>query len=424
MVRRIQAGTAPKISNLQSSMSARTLSGVFTQELDESEREEHHHHHHEKSPSEANLTRVHKSAFRAFLDRIFQEKVLTSIFLWAHLVDACYLLLVIPLRIGFFFDTFHPVSNHTTWNNSLLAFTSLDLFGILIRIGYLRTHLRRIGRQLLDSLLGCVVQRVHPKNSSMLTSLMGQTVLFSVPSMPSIKSEKRIEQSDLMSFRSQKAIKQSNGWFDLLVIIQCFPWEVLPIMTHHLNILHVIGSLRYYHVLIQTPQLWSDLNLLLTSFREYPLIRMLSFSTVTIIVQLILVGIYICHIAACGYMFIAHLECGLDFIQCPSTPLVPGSWVLKDHLEHGTLLRQYIRALYWGCKTVTTLGQGDVVPATTLETIYRVIIQFISGLWAMAILTAYSFYFSYKDTLMPTNMTTKMEQVTKVCFFFFFFLFS
>uniref|UniRef100_K3WDZ6 Cyclic nucleotide-binding domain-containing protein n=1 Tax=Globisporangium ultimum (strain ATCC 200006 / CBS 805.95 / DAOM BR144) TaxID=431595 RepID=K3WDZ6_GLOUD len=111
-------------------------------------------------------------------------------------------------------------------------------------------------------------------------------------------------------------------------------------------------------------------------------------------------------------MFLAHWECGLGSTHCQKYPL-PQSWVLRDNLERGSMVRKYVRTLYWACKTVTTLGQGDLVPATNAETEYRIIIQFLSGLWATAILTAYSFFFSHKDANMATNISTRRQQAVQ-----------
>jgi len=113
-------------------------------------------------------------------------------------------------------------------------------------------------------------------------------------------------------------------------------------------------------------------------------------------------------------MLLAHYECGLDFRKCSPTPSSAGCWVLRDRLEKGSSFRQYVRTLYWACKTVVTLGQGDLIPVTLAETGYRIIVQFIAGLWVTAILTAYTFYFTHKDANLTNNISTRLDQALHV----------
>ncbi|KAL4137969.1 hypothetical protein PRIC2_001478 [Phytophthora ramorum] len=109
-------------------------------------------------------------------------------------------------------------------------------------------------------------------------------------------------------------------------------------------------------------------------------------------------------------MLLAHWECGLDFTMCSPTLESSGCWVLRDRLENASYFRQYVRTIYWACKTVVTLGQGDVIPVTLIETGYRIIVQFFAGLWVTAILTAYTFYFTHKDANLTSNISTRLDQ--------------
>ncbi|KAE8887373.1 hypothetical protein PF003_g28638 [Phytophthora fragariae] len=125
-------------------------------------------------------------------------------------------------------------------------------------------------------------------------------------------------------------------------------------------------------------------------------------------------GVYFCHVAASGYMLVAHWECGLEFTRCERTPNSSGCWVLRDRLEKGSRFRQYVRTLYWACKTVVTLGQGDLIPVTLVETTYRIVVQFFAGLWVTAILTAYTFFFTHKDANLTSNISTRLDQAVHV----------
>lgn len=91
--------------------------------------------------------------------------------------------------------------------------------------------------------------------------------------------------------------------------------------------------------------------------------------------------------------------------------------MLKDNLELGSPWRQYIRTMYWASKTVTTLGQGDLVPVTQMETSYCIVVQYISGLWATAFLSTCGFFFARRDANMRESISTHLEQALKVCAF-------
>ncbi|KAE9087626.1 hypothetical protein PF010_g19661 [Phytophthora fragariae] len=61
-------------------------------------------------------------------------------------------------------------------------------------------------------------------------------------------------------------------------------------------------------------------------------------------------------------------------------------------------------------QTVVTLGQGDLIPVTLVETTYRIVVQFFAGLWVTAILTAYTFFFTHKDANLTSNISTRLDQ--------------
>ncbi|KAJ0393755.1 hypothetical protein P43SY_003584 [Pythium insidiosum] len=149
--------------------------------------------------------------------------------------------------------------------------------------------------------------------------------------------------------------KRTSGAVAFLLVMLLLPWELVGLVVNF-NLLHVAGAIRFPGACARLPSLFSQL--VLTRYRHRRIVQMLSFSASAVIVYL--------------FVFSALRE-------------IP----------------------------VTTLGQGDLVPATTMETLYRVVIQFISGLWATAIITAYSFYFSRKEAHMTTNISTRLDQASK-----------
>ncbi|KAF4039041.1 Ion transport protein [Phytophthora infestans] len=193
-----------------------------------------------------------------------------------------------------------------------------------------------------------------------------------------------------------------DGWIAWLVLVSYYiPWELLVLVIlrgQRINILHVFGLFR---LLATHNRIDSQLAATIGGIPQK-----LSSGTVANLLVLFVYGVFFCHVTACGYMLVAHWECGLEFRGCAST----GCWVLRDHLESGSYFRQYVRSLYWACKTVVTLGQGDLIPVTLVETGYRIVVQFFAGLWVTAILTAYTFFFAHKDANLTSNTSTRLDQ--------------
>ncbi|RLN93307.1 hypothetical protein BBJ28_00023496, partial [Nothophytophthora sp. Chile5] len=319
-----------------------------------------------------------------------QRKCGTLARVWAGagFADSLYILLSTPLRVGFFFNPWNDLTHRDAWPPELVAFTVLDVVGSLLRLWSSRETLllglrRLLTRPKVDQSPQLKKQEVKPLDRNM------HNATFSSTSTRSSSSDGLI------------------GW--LVLATSCCPWELVLLVAlrgRHANSLHLFGLLR-----------------LVSAFRGIGtklaaaaggIPPQLESGTVANVIVLFLVGLYLCHCAASGYMLLAHWECGLSFTSCPATtPALPGCWVLRDRLERGSRLRQYVRTLYWACKTVVTLGQGDVIPVTIAETGYRIVIQFCAGLWVTAILTAYTFYFTHKDANMTTNISTRLAQASQ-----------
>jgi hypothetical protein len=343
-----------------------------------------------------------------------------------RLLDAVYILISVPLRLGFFFDPWDQVHRRSTWNVGLSIFTTLDLMGVFVRVWFAREELLpRLQRALRYSMMR-YLRRVHTSDRSGLMSILrGSRISFAGGDSDALSLQSHVSgfsmRGDRVSatdaalpyrLRSKMSHRLTLVVF-VSAVFSCVPLELVVIaVVRNYNILHLVNLTRYPQAFQVTPRVFSQV--VLTRYRHLGLIQALSFSSVAAIVVLFAVGVYLVHVAGSGYTLLAHIECGLDFDMCVSTAALPATWVQRDRLENGSLWRKYVRSMYWGSKTVTTLGQGDLVPATHFETAYRILVQFVSGLWATAILTAYSFYFSRKDAKMTTNLTTRLEQATKV----------
>ncbi|OWZ19355.1 Voltage-gated Ion Channel [Phytophthora megakarya] len=313
----------------------------------------------------------------------------------ASFADSMYILLAAPLRVGFFFDPWQSAVGHDEWQAELIMFTVVDVTGSLLRVWNSRPQLS-VGVRLL------------------LQRRLNQSELAPQEEDSDDEDEEEDTKTNANSTRSIRSTTSSgkrqivpDGWFAWLVLMAyCVPWEILALTVlqeHHVNALHVFEVLR---LLSAHNRIGSQLSAAIGGIPQK-----LASGTVANVMVLFIYGIYFCHVAACGYMLIAHWECGLDFRRCVSTSNSSANcWVLHDRLENGSHFRQYARTLYWACKTVVTLGQGDLIPVTLAETGYRIVIQFFAGLWVTAILTAYTFFFTHKDANLTSNISTRLDQ--------------
>lgn len=334
-------------------------------------------------------------------------------------IDSIFVLITVPLRVGFFFDPWNEPFQRTTWTFALTLFSIMDVVFCLLRIVTTQKPLRALLRSSLFADCLRIMERSSRESSvfrALRASKIGEDVTIrSARSNFSTRGD-RITPFDAVPIHRNAKFRQKSlrsTWIDVLTkLMYVIPWEVGCALLNY-NWMHLVGVTRFPHAVINLPKQFN--TMFFTHFRESKLAQLLSFSTVAIVVYLVFLGMYFCHLAASGYILVAHWECGLLFSHCEKYPL-PQAWVLRDNLERGSMVRKYARTLYWACKTVTTLGQGDLVPATNSETLYRIIVQFISGLWATAILTAYSFFFSHKDANMTTNICTRRQQAGQVLY--------
>uniref|UniRef100_K3WDZ1 Potassium channel domain-containing protein n=1 Tax=Globisporangium ultimum (strain ATCC 200006 / CBS 805.95 / DAOM BR144) TaxID=431595 RepID=K3WDZ1_GLOUD len=326
------------------------------------------------------------------------KSALQTLLTIAALLDAVYVLVSVPLRIGFLFDPSSRLLERGKWTNEFTLFSILDITGEIVRLAYLYTERKMImarfvksySSQLLTRSLRSMKSVGRPRLRAVMPQLSGLHVAKrrSLSSISLFSTRDDDATGPAVSTAETASVIQNTVERKTLPLVMLFflllPLDIIAAATFNYNWIHVARAGKLF-------------------------VRILSFSTLSLPFYLFWLGLYLCHVSACGYMLIAHIECGLTFSKCSMTP-EPGCWVLKDRLDQGSLWRQYIRTMYWASKTITTLGQGDMVPVTQFETNYCVIVQYISGLWATSFLSACSFYFSRRGAGMDESASTRLEQ--------------
>jgi hypothetical protein len=88
------------------------------------------------------------------------------------------------------------------------------------------------------------------------------------------------------------------------------------------------------------------------------------------LVKLFVGVLLIVHWIACGWFFVAVLE---GF---------PGdSWVVLAGIHELGVGSQYLRSLYWGFVTTTTVGYGDITPNRDLEYAFTIVVMMVGASW-------------------------------------------
>ena len=119
-----------------------------------------------------------------------------------------------------------------------------------------------------------------------------------------------------------------------------------------------------------------------------------SFSPVALffhVSKLLIMLVLLAHISACVMVLIAHYEDDTcDWIDAYFKNINCVDFLDSDSVDDGPKFlngpdnnyRLYVTSLYWAATTLTTVGYGDVVPQTTLEMWWSVVVQF-SGTCAL-----------------------------------------
>ncbi|CCI10172.1 unnamed protein product [Albugo candida] len=301
-----------------------------------------------------------------------------------RLLDFIYLFLSIPLRIGFFFDPFvaHAFACGT-WRTSTTVFTVLDVVaeGIAFsHIAGLRKRQRRAIASLADAAACPNVQKRKARP------------------IPMRDPSSREDTYDSKTSNTTQTVEALSLWY----LMSMLPLEWIAAFTG-VNTLHVLRLHRMLR-LQGVSAWWTTVN---ETFPSLRFLKQMHFGE-KLLYQTILIGCVSCHIAACGYMLIAHFECGMEMEYCPLTTAASAHrrldtiatrtcWAVEDRLTHASTFRKYSRAVYWASRTLITLGYYDVAPRTNLETIFSMGIQLLGAVFSTCIIATLLFIFRYRN---------------------------
>lgn len=97
----------------------------------------------------------------------------------------------------------------------------------------------------------------------------------------------------------------------------------------------------------------------------------LNFAYLIDITTLLSLFLFISHIIACVWHFLAVQESGYSGRR---------TWIEEAELTDGDWLERYLASFYWACITTLTIGYGDITPVTTLERVFVIFVTLCSSI--------------------------------------------
>ncbi|TYZ68238.1 hypothetical protein PybrP1_007905 [[Pythium] brassicae (nom. inval.)] len=313
------------------------------------------------------------------------------------LVAVLYVLFAVPFRIGFLY---YPFDSADAWTPELRTLLAIDL--VVDAVGLVEfADFYRVWRdafaQLSQSVafeLGKKLARdARAKSPKLLQPRARRTSLTRRQSSTSQWTLNTITPSATSSVAAASKNYREKRFQLALEVLAVLPLEVLPLATGQLNALHVVRLTK----LCRVYRLRQCLGRLAKIHSESAWVQQLSYTGIAGLVQRVGLGVVLAHWFACGYMLVAHAQCGVGFERCRVVDR-PTSWVVRDQLLGGSLARKYARALYWASRTMVLLGYDDVTPVSDAETVYAIGVQVVGALLSTSILAMFQFIFRYRNS--------------------------
>ena len=168
------------------------------------------------------------------------------------------------------------------------------------------------------------------------------------------------------------ALNYLRTWF-FFDLLASFPYQLVaglmeePVFSPDGNIINPFKSPKFLIKFMGILQLIRvfKLRILLAKFETHlELNRLLN--GIFRLVKLFTMVSFIAHWCACGWHFLA-------------VDLENGDWLTRVGLEGATIEDRYIVSLYFCLTTLLTVGFGDILPQTSMERVYTILIMLIGG---------------------------------------------
>ncbi|GMF15942.1 unnamed protein product [Phytophthora lilii] len=320
-----------------------------------------------------------------------------------HLYVIVYIFLTVPFRIAFYYNPYDTTDNGNAnrWTEELSIFAAgdgiADLIGLYQFLSFYQLWKSAVVK-MKSSARSEVVKKV-PTDTDRFTAvnLLIRTLSFRKRrgktkwTIATIEALSSLADGVEEQFLSQRKYLLACNMEFVLEIIAITPLEFIPVALGNYNALHLVRLTklcRLYRLrrcLIRVAEIYSD--------RAW--VQHLSSSGVDSLARNIGICAGLCHWVACGYMLIAHAQCGIDLVACDAN--IETSWVIRDRLFGASVARKYGRTLYWATRTLVLLGYDDVTPVSNAETIYAVLMTLLGALFGSSLLANFLFLFRFRN---------------------------
>ncbi|KAG7383988.1 hypothetical protein PHYPSEUDO_003157 [Phytophthora pseudosyringae] len=345
-----------------------------------------------------------------------------GLFVGMVILELFYVFVSVPLRVGFLFDPYSTKPWSSGWTTELTVFTVLDVLAdaaAFVSLLDIFDAQRRGQAAVAADATGAIGTRRQ-------RGTQGPKPIERRPSLLS-----RMKDSMVVTWSLNTLIPANHGHHGIrrpvvLELTSMVPFELLAVAfgPNSLHILRILKLLRLYRVsgcVREIKQMYTGSKV----------VQMLEYTGNAVLLNTISMGLAACHWIACGYMTIAHLECGIDFMLCSKAHVVlttiPGAgehgtaegitavsptgdgsnytcWAIDDYLVGTSVGRQYGRAAYWAARSVMTTGFYDVAATTNVETLYVIFAQVVGAIFSTAVLATFLFIFRHRNARMQEFM--------------------
>ncbi|KAE8903628.1 hypothetical protein PF003_g12268 [Phytophthora fragariae] len=315
-----------------------------------------------------------------------------------------YIFLTVPFRIAFYYDPYKNSRDEQSvrqWTEELSAFAVAD--GIADLMGFFQfLAFYRVWRNTFEKMKSSARSEVVKKPPTDSTSISPRNLFIRSSSfrkrrgktkwtIATIESHSSMTDGVAESFLAQRKHLFARSVEFVFEIIAILPLELVPLAWGNFNALHLVRVTK----LCRLYRLHRYLARIAKIYADRAWVQHLSSSGVDSLVRTIGVCAGLCHWVACGYMLIAHAQCGIDLTACDEN--VETSWVVRDRLFGASVARKYGRTLYWASRTLVLLGYDDVTPVSNAETIYAVVVTLVGALFGSSLLANFLFLFRFRN---------------------------
>ncbi|EEY54117.1 Voltage-gated Ion Channel (VIC) Superfamily [Phytophthora infestans T30-4] len=311
-----------------------------------------------------------------------------------------YLFLTIPFRIAFYYE---PLETHSRnqWTKELSIFTTLDIVADVVGLMEF-VSFYQIWKDAFSQLSASVSFELNKKLTRDANRLKTPTILRRTPSsglrrrkakwtIASIGPLSSIPGAGTEDASAERRFVLMRNIELAMEMIGLLPTEVIPMSMGAYNTLHLARITKLGRI-YRLPQCFGRIA---NIYSDRSWVQHLSSTGIDSLVRNIGLCAGLCHYTACGYMLIAHAQCGVSFEACDEN--VETSWAIRDRLSGATVARKYARTLYWASRTMVLLGYDDGTPVSDGETVYALVVTLLGALFGPSLLATFFFIFRFRN---------------------------